>query len=104
MRFDFNFNTHRLKILGRDPKKNLFLQTYVTIEESKLYDDWYFQRWVTAQSKLSLARILGFFTFNLPGGVAINAGDMKAEGEAELEMLKTKIDEENSPDWFYQFH
>lgn len=104
VRFDYNSNTHRLKIQGRDPKKNLFLMTYVKIEENKLYDDWYFQRWVTATSKLSLARILGFFTFNLPGGVTINAGDLKDEGKEELEELKTKIDEENSPDWFFQFH
>jgi hypothetical protein len=104
VRFDYNLNTHRLKILGRDPKKNLFLQAYVKIDESKLYDDWYFQRWVTAQSKVSLARILGFFTFNLPGGVTINADNIKEEGTTELEEIKQKIDDENSPDWFFQFH
>jgi hypothetical protein len=104
VRYDFNQNTHRLKILGRNPKKNLFVQCYVQIEESKLYDDWYFQRWVTATAKLSLARILGFFQFTLPGGVAVSGDAMKDEGTTELEYLKTKIDEENSPDWFFQFH
>jgi hypothetical protein len=100
VRYDFNTNTHRLKIQGRDPKKNLFIQTYVKIEENKLYDDWNFQRWVTANAKMSLGRILGFFTFNLPGGIAVDGSKMSDEGKEEIEMLKTKIDEENVPDWF----
>lgn len=102
--FDFNRNTHRLKIIGRNPKKNCFVQTYAKIEENKLYDDYFFQRWVTAQAKMSLGRILGFFTFNLPGGVQISADGIKEEGKEELEEIKKTIDDENSPDWFYIFH
>jgi hypothetical protein len=93
-----------LKIQGRNPKRNLFLDTYVKIEESKLYDDWYFQRYVTAQSKISLGRILGTFTFNLPGGITIDASSMRDEGKEEIEQIKTKIDEENSPDWLFVYH
>jgi hypothetical protein len=104
VRFDYNHNTHRLKIQGRNPKKNLFLQTYVKIEESRLYDDYNFQRWVTATAKVSLGRLLGFFTFNLPGGIAVDGSKIADEGTAELEMIKTKIDEENSPDWFFVYH
>jgi len=104
VRYDFNLNTHRLKILGRDPRKNLFINTYVKIQENKLYDDWFFQRYVTAQGKISLGRILGMFQFNLPGGITIDGSKMTDEGKEEIEQLKTKIDEENSPDWFYIFH
>jgi len=104
VRYDFNPNTHRLKILGRDPRKNLFINTYVKIQENKLYDDWFFQRYVTAQGKISLGRILGMFQFNLPGGITIDGSKMTDEGKEEIEQLKTKIDEENSPDWFYIFH
>jgi hypothetical protein len=102
--YDFNRNTKRLKIIGRNPKRNCAVQTYVKIEENKLYDDWFFQRWVTAQAKISLGRILGFFTFNLPGGVQVNADTIKEEGKEELEQIKQRIDDENSPDWFYIFH
>jgi hypothetical protein len=102
--FDFNRNTKRLKILGRDPKRNVFIQTYSKIEENKLYDDWFFQRWVTAQAKISLARILGTFTFNLPGGIQIDASSIRDEGKEELDEIKQKIDDENSPDWFFIFH
>ena len=102
--FDFNRNTKRLKILGRDPKRNVFIQTYAKIEENKLYDDWFFQRWVTANAKISLSRILGAFAFNLPGGITVNSDMFKEEGKEELAEIKTKIDEENSPDWFFVFH
>lgn len=102
--FDYNRNTHRLKILGRDPKKNVFIQTYAKIEENKLYDDWFFQRYVTAMAKISLARILGTFKFNLVGGIAVDADGIKEEGKTELDEIKQRIDDENSPDWFFIFH
>jgi len=102
--YDFNRNTHRLKILGRDPKRNVFIQTYAKIEENRLYDDWNFQRYVTAQAKISLARILGAFQFNLPGGIAVNGDQFREEGKEELEQIKQRIDDENSPDWFFIYH
>jgi hypothetical protein len=102
--FDYNRNTHRLKILGRDPKKNVFIQTYAKIEENKLYEDWNFQRYVTAMSKISLGRILGTFKFNLPGGIQVDSDGIKSEGEEEIKEIKQKIDDENSPDWFFIFH
>jgi hypothetical protein len=102
--FDFNRNTKRLKILGRDPKKNVFILCYTKIEPYKLYDDWFFQRYMTAQAKMSLGRLLGTFTFNLPGGIAVDASSLKDEGKEELEQIKQQIDDENAPDWFYIFH
>jgi len=102
--YDYNANTHRLKIIGRDPKKNLFLETYVKIEENKLYDDWFFQRWCVAQTKISLGNLLGFFQFNLPGGISITGDMFKEDGKEELEQIKQKIDDENAPDWFFMYH
>jgi hypothetical protein len=102
--YDFNRNTKRLKILGRDPKRNVFIQTYAKIEENRLYDDWFFQRYVIAQAKISLARILGAFQFNLPGGIAVNGDQFRDEGKEELEEIKQRIDDENSPDWFFIYH
>ena len=102
--YDYNQNTKRMKILGRDPKKNVFIQTMVKIEENKLYDDWMFQRYVTAQAKISLGRILGFFQYNLPGGVAVNADSIKDEGKEELAEIKEKIDSDSTTDWFLIFH
>jgi hypothetical protein len=102
--YDFNQNTHRLKIIGRNPKKNLFLETYVKIEENRLYDDWNFQRYVTATAKMSLANILGFFQFNLPGGIQVSGDAMKSDGKEELDAIKQRIDDENAPDWLFIYH
>lgn len=104
VRYDHNANTHKLKILGRTPTKHLFIQTYVEIKEEDLFEDWFFVRYVTAQTKVALGRILGFFTYNLPGGVTVNSEMIKSEGEDELTELKESIDNENSPDWFMIFH
>lgn len=104
LRFDFNRNTHKLKIKGRDPKKNVFLQTYVSIPEEDLFEDWFFIRYCTAMVKIALGRILGFFEYQLPGGVSINSGDIKSEGEDERDKILQQIDDENSPDFMFIFH
>ena len=85
-------------------QKNLFLETYVKIEESKLYNDWFFQRWCVAQTKMSLANILGFFQFNLPGGIQVSGDSLRDSGKEELDEIKQKIDDENAPDWFFIYH
>ncbi len=102
--YDFNRNTHKLKIKGRDPKKNVFIQTYVEIPEEDLFEDWFFIRYCTATVKVALGRILGFFEYQLPGGISINSSDIKSEGQEELDKLLQQIDDENSPDWFFMFH
>lgn len=102
--YDHNQNTHKLKILGRNPKKNVFIQTYVEIPEEDLFEDWYFVRYVTAQAKIALGRILGFFEYQLPGGISVNSGDIKSEGQDELAKILEDIDGEQSADWFFMFH
>lgn len=102
--YDFNHNTRRLVILGRDPKLDVFLQTYIKISEEKLFEDWTFQRYCIAQAKISLGRILTMFEYNLPGGVSINGSDIKDEGKDEIEKILEMIDNENSPSWFFIYH
>jgi hypothetical protein len=102
--FDHNQHTHKLKILGRNPNKNVFIQTYVEIPEEQLFEDWYFIRYVTAQAKIALGRILGFFEYQLPGGITINSSDIKSEGQDELAKILEDIDGEQSADWFFIWH
>lgn len=104
IRFDFNRRTLKLKILGRDPRRDLFIQTYVKIPDDKLYDDYYFYRYVTAKSKLSLARQLSFFDFNLMGGIKINVSDLRSEATEEIAKIETEIDSQNTPDYFFCWH
>jgi len=104
IRFDFNRRTLKLKILGRDPRRDLFIQTYVKIPADKLYDDYYFYRYVTAKSKLSLARQLSFFDFNLMGGIKINVSDLRSEATEEIAKVEQEIKDQDTPDYFMVWH
>jgi hypothetical protein len=100
IRYDYNRRTKKLKILGRDPSKDVFLNTYVKIPDDKLYEDYYFMRYVTAKAKIALGRMLSFFNYNLMGGITINAADIKSEGEAEVEKIEQEIKDQDSADYF----
>lgn len=100
IRYDYNRRTKKLKILGRDPNKDVMLNTYVKIPDDKLYEDYYFIRYVTAKSKISLGRMLSFFDYNLMGGIKVNAQDIKAEGESEVEKIEQEIKDQDSADYF----
>jgi hypothetical protein len=100
VRYDFNRRTRKVKILGRDPHRDVFFQTYVKIPDDKLYEDYYFFRYVTAKSKIALGRMLSFFDYNLMGGIKVNAADIKAEGEAEVEKIEQEIKDQDSADYF----
>lgn len=102
--FNYNHNSRELTILGRDPKFDVWLHAYVKIPEEKLFEDWTFQRYCTAQAKISLGRILTMFSFNLPGGITINGDNIKSEGKEELDEILEKIDSENPPDWMFIYH
>lgn len=104
IRYDFNRRTKKLKILGRDPMKDVYFNTYVKIPDDKLYEDYYFMRYVTAKSKISLGRMLSFFDYNLMGGIKVNAQDIKAEGEAEVEKIEQEIKDQDPPDYFMTFY
>ncbi len=99
----FNLNTHRLKIIGRDPTESLFVTTLDKIPEEDFYEDPVVIKWMIAKGKISLARILGTFSYNLLGNVTINYSEIKSEGKEELDELKAKIDTDNVPDWFHMF-
>ncbi len=102
--YDYNRNTSKLKIRGRDPVRDVLLTTYIEIPEESLFEDWYFIRWCTAQTKLALGRILGFFEYQLPGGVTVNSQDIRSEGQEEVDKIKQEILDEQSPDFFFTFH
>jgi hypothetical protein len=100
----FNINSHRLTILGRDPVESLFITTMNTISDEDFYDDPLVIKWMIAKGKISLARILGTFSYNLLGNVTINYELYKSEGQEELQELKDKIASDNTPDWFHMFN
>ena len=102
--YNYNRNTNRLKVLGRNPKFNVYVETYIRIPIDKLYEDPLFRKYVVGQARISFGQILSTYSFPLPGGVEVNADAIKSEGEKDIEDVLTQIDEENVPDWFGIYH
>jgi len=98
---NFNINTKRIIITGRDPSESLFVSTLNSIPLEDLYDDPVFFKWIVAKSKIQLARIIGTFNYTLLGGIQINYSDIRSEGNEELAELKEKIKSDSPTDWFY---
>jgi hypothetical protein len=73
----------------------------IPIEDA--YNDTIVIEWMIAKSKMSLARILGAFNYNLLGGVTINFEQWRTEGQEELERIREKIKGDDVPDWFIFF-
>ena len=72
------------------------------IEDSALYNDYYFQRWVIARCKRQIHRVLKTIEYNLVGGVNITSM-YEEQGKAEMDEIKETIDKRNQPDWFLMF-
>lgn len=123
--FKWNKNSKKLTILGRDPYRsgpgggespqsnkgmldsggiNLAIKCFAAIDDDELYDDELFIRYCIAKSKISLARMLSAFTYNLPGGVQVNTADLKADGDSELQEVMDMINDENTPSYFLQWN
>lgn len=100
---DFNPNTHRLAITGRTPTDSLFIMAMDHIPLEDAYEDTIVIEWMIAKSKISLARILGAFNYNLLGNVTINYEQWRTEGMEMIAELKEKIIGDNTPDWFIMF-
>lgn len=99
----FNLNTKRLVITGRDPVESLFVLSMIKIPDEDAYEDPLVLKWMIAQGKRSLARILGAFNYQLLGNITINFEQYRQEGNDEITELKEKMFGDSVPDWFILF-
>ena len=104
MQFDYNINSHRLSILGRNPRYNVVTLTWVKVAEESLYEDPYFIDYVRGQALISMGRTYSFFNFNLPSNITVNASELISSGQQIVEEVKQKIKEEDAPDFFMMVH
>lgn len=100
---DWNPNTHRLIITGRDPDQSLFVLAMEEIPLEDAYEDPVVIKWMIARGKMSLARIMGAFNYQLAGNVTINFEQWRTEGKEEWDELKELIRDNNTPDYFMMF-
>jgi hypothetical protein len=118
--FNFNKNTKKLTINGRDPNRNGATDTgssttlnagtdvgvrgYIARPEEDLYDDELFVRFCLAEAKINIGRLLGTFEYNLPGGVRVNYNNIQTIGTTEKAEIMQMIKDENTPSYFLQWN
>lgn len=96
LKYDFNFNTHRLHILTaltnsiNEFEKSLILEVYAKIPSQDLYEDQKFRRYVVALAREQMARMVMRYNYQLPGGIQLNVSEIMNEARED----KKAVDEE----------
>lgn len=83
--FKYNRLTNNLRFLGELPKSDVILDVLVRVPDCDLYNDDLFRRYVIADCKTQLGRILGTFSYQMPGNVNVNVEAIANEGSTEKE-------------------
>lgn len=85
--FRYNRLTNNLRFLGELPQGDVILDVLVRVPDCDLYNDELFRRYVMAECKVQLGRILGAFSFQLPGNISVNVEQIANEGSTEKEQI-----------------
>jgi hypothetical protein len=99
--YSYNRLTKKFRFQGELPKDACIFQVYNTIPDCALFQDDFFIRYCIAKAKMQLARILGTFSFNLPGNITINYDMIASEGKDELDAIIEEIKSDEGVDYFY---
>ena len=89
--FRYNRLTNNLRFLGELPKGDVILDVLVRVPGCDLYNDDLFRRYVIADCKIQLGRILGTFSYQMPGNVSINVESIANEGSTEKEAILQEL-------------
>jgi hypothetical protein len=100
LRHNYNQLNHRLHILT-DVKYDVIMEAYAEIPNENLFRDDLFFKYVVGYSKLQLGNMVGRYTFNLPGGVTINASDLVNQGKEEIKEVEEIINGMSNSSWFF---
>ncbi len=89
--FKYNRLTNNLRFLGELPKSDVILDVLVRVPDCDLYNDDLFRRYVIADCKVQLSRILGAFNYQMPGNISVNVEAIANEGSAEKEQILQEL-------------
>ena len=89
--FKYNRLTNNLRFLGELPKSDVILDVLVRVPDCDLYNDDLFRRYVIADCKVQLSRILGAFSYQMPGNISVNVEAIANEGSTEKENILQEL-------------
>ena len=89
--FKYNRLTNNLRFLGALPKSDVILDVLVRVPDCDLYNDDLFRRYVIADCKVHLSRILCAFSYQLPGNISVNVEAIANEGSTEKEQILQEL-------------
>ena len=85
--FKYNRLTNNWRFLGELPKSDVILDVLVRVPDCDLYNDDLFRRYVIADCKVQLSRIMGAFSYQMPGNISVNVEAIANEGSTEKENI-----------------
>jgi hypothetical protein len=99
--YTYNRLTKKFRFQGELPKNAVIFEIFSTISDCALFEDEAFQRYVIGMAKIQLSRILGTFSFNLPGNITINYDMISSEGREEVDRVVEEIKGDEGVDYFF---
>lgn len=97
--YRYNRLSNNIRFLGELPKGDVILDILVRISDCDLYNDDIFRRYVMADTKSQMGRILNSFSYQLPGNISINAEAIANEGNTEKENIIQELKDMSAP-WY----
>lgn len=101
VRWSYNELTHNFKIHGEIPREDIVLEVYKIIPDCALFQNGKFFDYVVAKTHKNIAKVLGLFTYNLPGGVSINFDLIQSMGQETIDRLEEEIKSAEGTNWFF---
>ena len=99
--YTYNRLTKKFRFQGELPKNAVIFEIFSTIPDCALFEDEAFQRYVIGMAKIQLSRILGTFSFTLPGNITINYDMISSEGREEVDRVVEEIKGDEGVDYFF---
>jgi hypothetical protein len=99
--YTYNRLTKKFRFQGELPKQAVIFEIFSSIPDCALFSDEAFIRYCIGQAKIQLARILGTFSFNLPGNITINYDMISTEGRDEVDRIVEEIKTDEGVDYFF---
>jgi hypothetical protein len=101
--FDWEKSARRIHVNGHDPRTDIRIRGYKKVDETKLFEDNLFFKYVEGQARIAIGEILSTYEMPLPGNASIAADTYISRGETMVEKVEEDVNDLGKPLWFMNF-